>query len=67
VDATAGSGALYVFFPKLKAVEAFSLQMRYGQYVVPEVRLTAVYEGATYGIGKLIRKNTATVAAIPQS
>lgn len=67
VDATAGSGALYAFFPKLKAVEAFSLQMRYGQYVIPEVRMTAVYEGTTYGIGKLIRKNTNAAATIPQA
>lgn len=67
VDWTSGAGALYLFFPKLKAVQGFTLSPSYGQFVTPEMQLTAVYESALYGMGKFIRKTTATAVTVPQS
>lgn len=64
-DATSGGGDTQIFMPKVKLMEAFSVGFEKGSYVIPEVTAMAVYEGATYGIGKIVNNNTATSVTIP--
>lgn len=65
VDATEGDGDTQVFLPKVKIMEGFSISMEKGTYVTPEITAMAVYEGTTYGMGKIINHNTAQAITIP--
>lgn len=64
-DATSGGGDTQVFVPKCKLLDAFSLGFEKGSYVTPEIAGKAVYEGSTYGIGKIINNATAQNVTIP--
>lgn len=65
VDGTNAAGDTQVFLPKVKLMEGLSISMEYGNYVTPEITAKCVYEGATYGIGKVINNATATSVTIP--
>jgi hypothetical protein len=67
IDHTSGGGALGIFIPKFKLMEGFELNMQYGQYMTPEVTGLALYDSATYGIGKIITYTTAASVTIPPS
>lgn len=61
-----GSGAdTHFFIPKCKVVGPITYRMEYGSYVVPELEIKGVYEGATNGF--CVRKDytTATAIALP--
>ena len=65
VDSTEGGGDMHVFLPKCKLMEGFGLSMEKGRYVTPEIQFLAVYEGETYGMGKVIQHATAETPTIP--
>lgn len=58
-DATEGGGDKWLFVPKCKLMEDVEVKFEKGQYIIPEVSAMAVYEGATYGMMKLINHATA--------
>jgi hypothetical protein len=65
VLATEGGGDTHIFLPKCKLTENFGLSMEKGAYITPEIPAMAVYEGATYGMGKIINNATAKAVTIP--
>lgn len=65
VDSTEGGGDMHIFIPKCKLMEGFGLTMEKGRYITPEITAMAVYEGATYGMAKVIQHNTAADVVIP--
>lgn len=65
IDHTQGTGSYEFFIPKCKLMEGFELGFQYGQYVTPELTMTAIREGDTYGLGKIIARATAVAVAIP--
>jgi hypothetical protein len=64
-DATSGGGDSQVFLPKVKLMEGLNVSMEKGSYVIEDITAMAIYEGTTYGMGKLINNNTATTVTIP--
>lgn len=65
IDHTAGTGNDILFIPKMKLMEGFSLSAEYGQYMTPEITATAIWEGATYGMGKLFQYPIQTLVTLP--
>lgn len=65
ISHTEGDGDLHVFIPKCKLMDGLSFSSEYGQYMTQEINATAVYEGATYGIARLIPHATAAAVTIP--
>lgn len=65
VDSTEGGGDMHIFIPKCKLMEGFGLSLEKGRYITPEITALAVYEGATYGMSKVIEHGTAADVVIP--
>ncbi len=64
-DSTEGGGDVQIFIPKCKIMEGFGVSMEKGTYITPEITAMAVYEGTTYGMGKIINHATAQNVTIP--
>jgi hypothetical protein len=61
-----GSGAdTHFFIPKCKVMGNITFRMEYGSYVVPELEIKGVYEGAANGFAMRKDYATAAVVAIP--
>lgn len=65
VNGTGDGGDTHMFLPKCKVMGPITYSMQYGQYVIPELEITAVYEGTTNGIANIYEHTTATAVVIP--
>lgn len=61
-DAT---GALDLFIPKCKLMGSLTFNPQYGQFWSQTIDAEFIDDGGLYGFGKLIRRATASVLAIP--
>lgn len=58
-------GDFLVFLPKVKITSNITLaRLEYGQFAIPEVTALAVPD-TTYGIGRLVERQTATTITVP--
>lgn len=65
IDDTDATGNDVIFVPKCKLMDGFELRMEYGQYMTPQLTLTAVYNDATYGFFRVLQYAANTAVAIP--
>jgi hypothetical protein len=65
IDDTQGGGNDIWFLGKCKITEGFTVEARYGQYVIPSVNALAVRDGSTYEILTIFQYDAATAVTIP--